>query len=243
MQNVHLALVWRRVFGERYPVSVFESAMRPVSAADESYARLRRLLTSGDFQPGARLPEQDLSARLGVSRTPLREALRRLQSDGLLTMTSRGVIVSDPSRQDMLALYRYRAALEGLAAELAADRMKVGEISPAQVQRLRDLRENVEQGRDAPMTASANLELHRYIAGLSGNAFVNDALSRVWDLISIASVRNIGEDSDWRDEIDDHHRQIVEAIVAGDGAGAFLAARRHVDAAGGVYASQHPDDR
>jgi len=224
-------------------MSVFDSAARPASAADETYARLRQLLTTGDFQPGARLPEQDLSVRLGVSRTPLREALRRLQSDGLLTMTSRGVIVSDPSRQDMLALYRYRAALEGLAAELAAERMAAGEISPAQVQQLRDLRERVEQGRDAPMTAIANLDLHRYIATLSGNAFVSDALSRVWDLISIASVRNIGEDSAWRGEIDDHHRQIVDAIAAGDGARASTIARRHVEAAGDVYASQHPDER
>lgn len=223
-------------------MSVFDSAARPASAADETYARLRQLLTTGDFQPGARLPEQDLSVRLGVSRTPLREALRRLQSDGLLTMTSRGVIVSDPSRQDMLALYRYRAALEGLAAELAAERMAAGEISPAQVQQLRDLRERVEQGRDAPMTAIANLDLHRYIATLSGNAFVSDALSRVWDLISIASVRNIGEDSAWRGEIDDHHRQIVDAIAAGDGARASAIARRHVEAAGDVYASQHPDE-
>ncbi|MFS0853633.1 GntR family transcriptional regulator [Microbacterium sp. 179-I 3D4 NHS] len=224
-------------------MSVFDSTTRPASAADESYARLRDLLTSGDFQPGARLPENDLSARLGVSRTPLREALRRLQSDGLLTMTSRGVMVSNPSRQDMIALYSYRAALEGLAAELAAKRMQEGELSPAQVSRLRALRERVEQGVDAPMTASANLELHRYIAQLSGNEFVNDALSRVWDLISIASVQNIGEDRAWRGEIDDHHREIVDAIIAGDGATAFRAARTHVEAAGSVYASQHPDGR
>src|SRR5690606_18923381 len=142
--------------------------------------------------------EQDLSERLGVSRTPLREALRRLQSDGLLTMTARGVMVSDPSRQDMIALYSYRAALEGLAAELAAQRNRDGELSPAQIGRLHALREGVERGTDAPATASANLDLHRYIASLSGNAFVTDALSRVWDLISIASVQNIGEDGAWR---------------------------------------------
>lgn len=212
---------------------------RPASAADESYARLRAMLVGGDFSSGERLLENELTGQLGVSRTPLREALRRLQSDGLVTLSGRGVVVAQPSPKEIVDLYRYRAVLEGFTAELVATRHQAGELAPVQIQRLRQLRDQVEHGADATTTASANLDLHRYIASLSGNSFVIEALSRVWDIISIASVENLADDAEWRAAINDHHRDIVEAIAGGDPVAASTAAREHVLAACGVYAQQH----
>lgn len=212
---------------------------RAVSAAEGTYARLRAMLVDGEFGPGARLPEAELTRLLGVSRTPLREALRRLQSDGLVMLSNRGVIVAQPSPDEIADLYGYRAVLEAFTAELVALRHRRGEIAPAQIRLLRELREDVERGRDADATASANLDLHRFIATLSDNSYAREALSRVWDIISISSAENLAEDATWRAQIDEDHREIVEAIEAGEPDRASAAARRHVLAASDVYERQH----
>lgn len=213
--------------------------VRPASAADMSYSRLRSMLVAGDFAPGERLLEVELTTQLGVSRTPLREALRRLQSDGMVTLTGRGAVVTQPSTEEIVDLYRYRAALEAFTAELVAQLNAAGELAPASVRRLEQLRDDVESGEDAEATAAANLSLHRSIAELSRNSYAIEALSRVWDIISISSVANLADDVEWRESIDGHHRSIVSAIAAGDSEGAARAARHHVLAACDVYARQH----
>ena len=212
---------------------------RSVSAADKSYAQLRSMLVGGEFAPGDRLLEVELTTQLGVSRTPLREALRRLQSDGMVTLSGRGVVVTQPSPEEVVDLYRYRAALEAFTAELVAQLQAAGELAPATIRRLEQLCEDVEGGQDAEATASANLSLHRSIAELSRNSYAIEALSRVWDIISISSVENLADDLKWRESIDGHHRGIVSAIAAGDGSAAADAARHHVLAACEVYARQH----
>lgn len=204
------------------------------SAADETYARLRELLTTREFEPGQRLLEPDLSTMLGVSRTPLREALRRLQGDGLVTLNGRGAVVLSSSEQEIYDLYRYRAVLEGFTAELVAGRNAAGELAPAQLAKLRRLQSAVEDGSNTSDTARANLDLHRYIAELCDNSFAVDALSRVWDIIAISSVKNISDD-EWRASIDEHHRGIVDAIEAGDPEAAGRAARQHVEAAAEIF--------
>jgi DNA-binding GntR family transcriptional regulator len=216
-----------------------DTDVRSASAADTSYAQLRRMLAAGDFAPGQRLLEVELTTRLGVSRTPLREALRRLQSDGMVTLTGRGVVVTQPSPAEVVDLYRYRAALEAFTAELVAELNAAGELAPASVRRLEQLCEEVESGEDAEATAAANLSLHRSIAELSRNSYSIEALSRVWDIISISSAQNLTDDIEWRESIDSHHRSIVAAIAAGDSEGAARAARHHVLAACDVYARQH----
>jgi DNA-binding GntR family transcriptional regulator len=205
-----------------------------MSAADETYTRLRAILASGQFEPGQRLIEPDLSTLLGVSRTPLREALRRLQGDGLVALTGRGAIVSKASHRDIYDLYRYRAVLEGFTAELVATRNAEGELSPSQLSALSKLKSAVEEGADTTATARANLDLHRYIAGLSGNRYAIEALSRVWDIIAISSVANIAEEG-WRQAIDQHHSAIVAAIERGDPSAAGLAAREHVEMAAEIH--------
>lgn len=215
------------------------SDVRTASAADKSYAQLRSMLVGGEFAPGDRLFEVELTTLLGVSRTPLREALRRLQSDGMVTLGSRGVVVTQPSPAEVIDLYRYRAVLEAFTAELVAQLQAAGELAPATIHRLEQLCEDVEGGTDAAATATANLSLHRFIAELSRNSYVIEALSRVWDIISISSVENLADDLEWRESIDQHHRDIVAAIAAGDSKNAARAAHHHVLAACGVYGRQH----
>lgn len=212
-----------------------EKATSPIlSAADECYAALRRMILEKELLPGERLFEPELSATLGVSRTPLREAVRRLQGDGLVTLIERGAIVSKLSTGAIYELFLFRAALEGFTAELAAGRQQRGELAPSQIAVLHRLRGEVEDSADPGATAQTNLELHRYIAALSGNQFAVDALSRVWDIISISSERNIA-DPLWRRAIDGHHHEIVSAIEAGDEAKARASATDHVKAAADTF--------
>lgn len=215
------------------------SDVKPVSAADRSYAQLRSMLIGGRYAPGDRLLEVELTGELGVSRTPLREALRRLQSDGMVSLSSRGVVVAQPTPEEIVDLYRFRAVLEGFTAELVAELNALGELAPAVIRRLEALCEDVEDGADAAATASANLRLHRHIAELSRNAYAIESLSRVWDIISISSAENLADDSDWRQQIDEHHRAIVRAIADGDSGAAARVSREHVLGAGAVYARQH----
>ena len=90
------------------------------------YRQLREQIVSGAYRAGDRLPEVSLSTALGVSRTPVREALRRLESDGLVQASGRGVTVTAMSTPDLRHAHAVRRALDALAAELAADRQRAG---------------------------------------------------------------------------------------------------------------------
>lgn len=128
------------------------------------YRNLRLAILSRNLQPGTRLIETELSQALGVSRTPLREALAKLKQDGLINSAGRaGYLVTDP-RQDITDAYHVRAAIEGYAARLAAQN-----ITNLEIQRLR---ENVAANMaidlaDTARRAELNLEFHEIVAHAS----------------------------------------------------------------------------
>lgn len=208
-----------------------------LSSADGAYQELRARLAAGRFAPGQRLFEVELSQQLGVSRTPIREALRRLQADGLVVPAGRGAAVATITPTQVESLYQFRSALEALTAELAAARNAAGEISRAQLRRLTEAREAVENAgasHDPRAVSDANLAMHRYIAELSGNEFAIESLSRVWDKIAISSLSNV-TDPEWLSTVYRHHRQLVDAITSGETATAATVARGHVDRAAQIY--------
>src|SRR5262249_17423738 len=86
---------------------------------DVAYERLRKLIQQGEFLPGSLIRETELTSRFEMSRTPIREALQRLQAEGLLVPGQRGYIVVDLSREDVRDVYQVRAMLEGTAARWA----------------------------------------------------------------------------------------------------------------------------
>ena len=96
-------------------------------ASDRAYRTLRTEILDGTLEPGSVLQEVEQSTRLGVSRTPVREALRQLAADGLVDASGRGAVVTAVSRDDIVSLYELREALEAKAAALAAQR---GEAVP-----------------------------------------------------------------------------------------------------------------
>lgn len=106
---------------------------RTISIADQIFEQLERDILTGKYQRGEVLSEMRLSAELGVSRTPIREALRRLEQENILIDSGRGAVVVGISREDMLDMYEMRIQIEGLAAQRAA-----GCIRQEQLEQMRE---------------------------------------------------------------------------------------------------------
>jgi DNA-binding GntR family transcriptional regulator len=195
-----------------------------------TYDTVRELIVSGAYTPGQRLTEHDLSERLEVSRTPIREALHKLESDGLVRSGRRGVTVVELGAKALRDAYRVRAALEALTAGLAANRQQAGEIPPAALARLVQYAEQADQatrGGDLAAGILHNRAFHRQVAVLADNALALGMLDRVWDQIIVSTRRSLVAPSRPA-EVDDEHRQLIAMITAGRSAAASGAAHSHV---------------
>jgi DNA-binding GntR family transcriptional regulator len=172
------------------------------------------------------VPEQQLCARFGVSRTPLREALKVLASEGLLTLLPhRGARVAAISAEEIEELFPIMGAIEALAGELAAER-----ISDAEIERIRDLHarmaEHFARGERAAY-ARLNEEIHDAIFAAAGNASLAQIYRQL--MMRIRRVRFVARMSParWREAIEDHEA-IVTALEARDGPRLAAVLRAHV---------------
>jgi DNA-binding GntR family transcriptional regulator len=196
--------------------------------AELAYRRLRERLVAGEYEPGERLTELGICADLGMSRTPVREALRRLQSDGLVAATGRGVVVSSLSEEDVRHALDLYGALDALAARLVAEAQRDGRLAPAQLAELQEAGEQVEHAGaagDARGAWEANLAFHRCLTRLAGNPLLEEASERIWSRFAIVSLANISHRSDLTPAV---HGPIIEAVLAGDPERAAAAAAAHV---------------
>ncbi|WP_162795275.1 GntR family transcriptional regulator [Nonomuraea lactucae] len=196
--------------------------------AELAYRRLRERLVGGHYHPGDRLAESALCADLEMSRTPVREALRRLQSDGLVVSTGRGVVVNSLSDDEIRHAMQLQGALDTLAARLAASAQRDGLLTPAQLEGLREAARQVERSAgaaDARGAWRANLDFHMMLGRLSGNPLLVDALDRVWARFAIISLANISRRTTL---LPARHDAIVTAIADGDPERAAEAAAAHV---------------
>jgi len=203
-----------------------------MSVMSTTYARLHRLVTAGELVPGARLGEIHLASQLGVSRPTLREALRRLESNGLATSDGRSLRVASLSRNELRSALLMRASLEALHAELTATRVAEGQIAPAQLRRLRELADDAERATDARDTSAAatcNRAFHQAIDALADSPVSAAAVDRLWDRILVATERSLVS-AGRREAVNREHRALVAALAAGAAAGAAEIAGRHVRA-------------
>ena len=196
------------------------------SVVDQVYTAIRERITSGSLPRGARVHQEDLAEELGVSRTPVREALRRLAAEGLVEMrTNRGARVADVDQHGMRVSYEARTVIEPGAARLAAGQRleePLARMRAAVAAQRRSLR-NVQRSFEA------NREFHLALAAASGNEFLSQFAERLW-------VARIGEtiyerqvQTQERMLLDvREHEQILEAIEAGDGRRAESLTRRHL---------------
>ncbi len=197
---------------------------------ESTRARLRELILDGHYPPGARLGEVEVAGALGVSRTPVREAFRALASDGLLAPAGRGVRVVRLDGAELAHVYRVRAALEALTAELAAERQRAGRLAPAELADLAALADRTHRATaDGEFTAAVRLNraFHRRVAELAANPVALHSLDRLWDQIQVSTRRTLGPPGRTA-LVDAQHRDLLAAVTAGDPAAAAAAARRHV---------------
>jgi DNA-binding GntR family transcriptional regulator len=193
-------------------------------------AQLRELIVSGVLDPGTRVSEAELAARLSVSRTPVREALAGLDADGLVDAVGRGVRVRTLSGDELVAVYRVRAALEALAAETAAASQAAGQIATAALTDLDDLAEQTDaatRAGDLESAALLNRAFHRAVIVLAANPVALELLDRLWDRIIVTTRASLAAPAR-ADGVDQEHRLLVACIRAGDAPGAGSAARDHV---------------
>ena len=196
------------------------------SGNTDAYSMILDAIDTGTYKPGDRLVESELAERFGVSRTPIREALQRLETQSLLARDGRSLIVASLDHNQMAELYVVRGELEGLAARLAARNATEEEV--------RLLREMVTED-DALVAhpaalARANRRFHKQIHLASHNRFLVqqlDLVHRSMALMATTSLAVVG-----RGEIAQaEHDKIVAAIEARDGDAADAALRAHISVA------------
>lgn len=180
----------------------------------------------GDFRPGDRLVESELAERFGVSRTPVREALQRLETQSVLVRDGRSLMVATLSHDQMAELYAVRTELEALAARLAAQHAAREEI--------RVLHRMVEEDRaflgDAPALARANRRFHTQIHRASHNRYLVQQLGMVHRSMALMATTSLAAEGRGEAALAEH-LAIVDAIDARDGNAAAEALRQHLSEA------------
>lgn len=185
--------------------------------------RLRDDIVRGDIYPGERLNEADLSGRYGVSRTPIREAIRQLEQEGLVVVQRyRGASVVKLTRTQIASLFETREAIEGMAAQLATTRMPA-----TTAQRLfTDLNDHAEALR-AGADLRPPFDVHQAILDASENEFLVSTMARLQSMLATLraeSVRVVAR----RSQSSREHLAILDAISKGDAIAAEQAMRAHV---------------
>ncbi|MCT4608009.1 MAG: GntR family transcriptional regulator [Pelagimonas sp.] len=196
------------------------------SSQSDAYTLILQAIDSGVFRPGDRLVESELAERFGVSRTPIREALQRLETQSLLTRDGRSLIVASLDHNQMAELYAVRAELEGLAARLAARHATEEEI-----QVLGDLIEEDRALLEDPSALSrANRRFHKMIHLASHNRFLVQQLDLVHRSMALMATTSLAAEG--RGEIAlAEHEAIVDAIRRRDEDAAYQALRDHISVA------------
>ena len=193
----------------------------------DAYTLILEAIDAGVYKPGDRLVESELADRLGVSRTPVREALQRLETQSMLTRDGRSLIVASLDHNQLADLYAVRTELEGLAARLAARH--------ATDEELRVLRGMVSDDRalvggDPRLMSRANRRFHKQIHLASHNRFLIQQLDLVHRSMALMATTSFAAEG--RDEVAMvEHDRIVAALEARDPEAAYAALRTHISKA------------
>ncbi|MFN3274386.1 MAG: GntR family transcriptional regulator [Paracoccus sp. (in: a-proteobacteria)] len=192
----------------------------------DAYSLILAAIEAGTYRPGDRLVESELADRFGVSRTPVREALQRLETQAMLVRDGRSLIVASLDHNQLAELYVVRAELEALAARLAARH-----ATPEEVRVLSQMVEEDRQNqRDPEALARANRRFHRQIHLASHNRYLVQQLDLVHRSMALMARTSLAAEGRSEAAMTEHAR-VVEAIAAGDGQAADKALRQHISMA------------
>lgn len=206
--------------------------LEKTSLREQALSALRRAITSGQLQPGTHLVETELSDALQISRGTLREAMRQLQQEGLISAGARGRLsVRHLDAKEIRDIFDVRGALESLAASALAAQ----EDRAAAVSALRDAVAEMERGAAAHLEdrIEADLKFHRTMCHLSGNETLLHSWSSLEGSIRM-SIMYAGVDRALKNMDAKRHLDIVDAIESGDPAAAAATVRDHMCTAAAV---------
>ncbi len=192
----------------------------------DAYEMILDAIDTGTYKPGDRLVENELAERFGVSRTPIREALQRLETQSLLTRDGRSLIVASLDHSQLAELYVVRAELEGLAAYLAAQH-----AAPEEIRVLREMVEEDRQLLGNPSALSrANRRFHKQLHLASHNRYLVQQLDLVHRSMALLATTSLAAEGRSEDAISEHDA-IVSAIEVRDQDAARAALRKHISRA------------
>jgi DNA-binding GntR family transcriptional regulator len=182
------------------------------SPVEQAYHYILRSILSGELTPGMRVPAEAVADALGISRMPVRDALRRLEGDGaVMIFTNRGASVAEFSRDEVIQLIEMRAALEGLAARVALEHIRKAELD--ELEQLKQRMERVSD--DLARWMSAHDDFHNYLTALSRRRLLMQQTERMrimlrpYYRIYYASTREL-------EMFGLEHRKIIDALRKGD---------------------------
>lgn len=205
---------------------------RFLSLEEQVFAELEEEILTGRLERGAPLGEIALSERLGVSRTPIRSAIRRLAEDGLVEIiANKGAVVVGVTKEDLVDIYRIRVRLEGLASSLAAE--KIDEEG------LREVRESVElsefylkafRGKDVDRLKELDSQFHETIYKAAGNRMLCRTLSELHRKIKVYREISLSVPGRLESSVIEH-KEILRAIEAGNSIEADRLTSLHIERA------------
>ncbi|TKT69534.1 GntR family transcriptional regulator [Aquamicrobium sp. LC103] len=203
-----------------------KASQYPINSGDltsEVYHKVRDAIRKGALSIGERVTEAELAARFGVSRTPVRDAIVRLEADGLLTNEPRrGLIITDLSHQQIVELYFMREVLEGAAARQAAQ-----SASDVELRTIAELNESeLHHPGNYEELSEINLRIHQMILLAAHNRYLLRSLSQL--SVTMSLLPSLLSKGDRARQATAEHKAIVSALLARDSEAAEAAAREHV---------------
>jgi DNA-binding GntR family transcriptional regulator len=198
------------------------------SLRDRAYDDIREAILTGALRPGDRIKERDVAAQMGISTTPVKEALRRLEQEGLVvSQPRRGAVVGPLVLTPPAEILQIRADLEGYAARLAAEKMSAGQkaVLMRELEALESLA--VDSADDRALVAEATSAFHHSIRHGADNVFLERFLSTLAPFDRTIRIKSTLDPDEWTLDRAEH-RSIVDAIVAGDGEAAERVMHEHI---------------
>ncbi len=196
---------------------------------DVIFENLREAILDGRLKPGQRLMEIQLAEQMGVSRTPVRESIRKLELEGLVVMIPRkGAYVSNMSLKDVIEVLEIRASLEGLAAYLAAER-----ITDEDLVKLEKIADDFSQSKDdydLETLLRKDVEFHECIFKATNNKKLHQLITSLWEQVYRFRFMYIS-DYESTVNIDKEHRLILDALKSRDSELAKKYAKEHIEKA------------
>ena len=195
--------------------------------SEKAYRLLKEKVVTLELPPSAVIDESALMQELDLGRTPIREALQRLDSEGLVNIVPRrGTFVNDISITDLQKIFELRIALEGFAARLAAQR-----VTEDQIEEMESVLRNLESASDGDPNHRDLMDIdgsfHRLLYAAADNEFLSETLDRLYDLSLRLWHLVLNRLEGVRYSIEQHHR-VIDALRDGDGAEAEVLMQQHI---------------